>query len=151
MEKKVMAIKTQEIPEQKILKNKDPESKVYLLCISGKDGAEDSWEFITGRTELYETIKNSIEFIDLQTSFVVLEDHPLNTRKSIVSFMKYAERFYNDNFDIEDYIRGDWSESEYQTDNEIDSTFNMLGSDSRLSMTDFMNGNITTSSLEDDE
>ena len=65
--------------------------------------------------------------------------------------MKYAERFYNDNFDIEDYIRGDWSESEYQTDNEIDSTFNMLGSDSRLSMTDFMNGNITTSSLEDDE
>ena len=91
MEKKVMAVKTQEIPEQKILKNKDPESKVYLLCISGKD------------------------------------------------------------FDIEDYIRGDWSESEYQTDNEIDSTFNMLGSDSRLSMTDFMNGNITTSSLEDDE
>ena len=51
-------------PDQYIIKN-NPELKEYLLCIAGKDGADDTWEMITGRTELYETIKNNIEWIDL--------------------------------------------------------------------------------------
>ena len=39
-------------PAQNLLK-KDPENKVYLLCIAGKDGANDSWELITSKTALY--------------------------------------------------------------------------------------------------
>ena len=37
---------------------KAPEEKQYLICIAGKDGAEDEWEIVTGRTNAYEKIKN---------------------------------------------------------------------------------------------
>lgn len=132
-------------PEQKILKN-NPELKVYLLCIAGKDGADDSWELITGRTELYETIKNSIEFIDLQRSFVLVESAKLENRKSIVAFMKYAEQFFQDSFDIDDYIKGDWDESDYRKINDIDNSF-VANSNDKLDMENFMNGEVNTKPL----
>ena len=131
-------------PKQTILKN-NPENKVYLLCIAGKDGADDSWELITGRAELYETIKNSIDFIDLDRSFVLVESAKLENRKSIVAFMKYAEQFFNDSFDIEDYIKGDWDEQEYLKNNDIDTSF--IPNNDRLNMEDMLNGNINTKSL----
>lgn len=131
-------------PKQNLLK-KNAEDKVYLLCIAGKDGAEDSWELITGRTELYDTIKNSIDFIDLQKSFVLVESAKLENRKSIVAFMKYAEQFFNDSFDIEDYIKGDWDEEEYRKNNDIDTSF--IANNDRLDMEDMLNGSVNTKSL----
>lgn len=130
-------------PDQNIIKN-NPELKEYLLCIAGKDGADDTWEMITGRTELYETIKNNIEWIDLERSFVLLSTAKLENRKSIVAFMKYCERFFNDSFDIEDYIKGDWSEAEYAAQNNIDT---MFSNNDRLNMEDFMNGEIGSTDL----
>ena len=59
--------------------------------------------------------------------------------------MKYAERFYNDNFDIEDYIKGDWSEDEYKEMNGIDSMF--LDS-KRLDTIGFMNGEINSEDIK---
>ena len=130
-------------PDQYIIKN-NPELKEYLLCIAGKDGADDTWEMITGRTELYETIKNNIEWIDLERSFVLLSTAKLENRKSIVAFMKYCERFFNDSFDIEDYIKGDWSEADYAAQNNIDT---MFSNNDRLNMEDFMNGEIGSTDL----
>ncbi len=130
-------------PDQNIIKN-NPELKEYLLCIAGKDGADDTWEMITGRTELYETIKNNIEWIDLERSFVLLSTAKLENRKSIVAFMKYCERFFNDSFDIEDYIKGDWSEANYAAQNNIDT---MFSNNDRLNMEDFMNGEIGSTDL----
>lgn len=130
-------------PDQNIIKN-NPELKEYLLCIAGKDGADDTWEMITGRTELYETIKNNIEWIDLERSFVLLSTAKLENRKSIVAFMKYCERFFNDSFDIEDYIKGDWSEADYAAQNNIDT---MFSNNDRLNMEDFMNGEIGSTDL----
>ena len=130
-------------PDQNIIKN-NPELKEYLLCIAGKDGADDTWEMITGRTELYETIKNNIEWIDLERSFVLLSTAKLENRKSIVAFMKYCERFFNDSFDIEDYIKGDWSEADYAAQNNIDT---MFSNNNRLNMEDFMNGEIGSTDL----
>ena len=132
-------------PKQTILKN-NPENKVYLLCIAGKDGADDSWELITGRTELYETIKNSIDFIDLDRSFVLVESAKLENRKSIVAFMKYAEQFFQDSFDIDDYIKGDWDESDYRKINDIDNSF-VANSNDKLDMENFMNGEVNTKPL----
>lgn len=134
-------------PAQNLLK-KDPENKVYLLCIAGKDGANDSWDLIIGRTELYETIKNSIEYIDLDRSFVLVESAKLENRKSIVAFMKYAERFFEDSFDIEDYIKGDWDEDDYRKNNEIDSMFMINNHDKALEMKNFLNGDINSTPLE---
>ena len=68
-------------------------------------------------------------------------------RKSIVAFMKYAEQFYNDSFDIDDYIKGDWSEEEYQQKNDIDNLF-LSSNNDKLEMENFMDGNINSKSLE---
>lgn len=110
---------------------KDAEDKSYLICIRGKDGESDSWDIVIGRTEAYKLIKNSIEFINLEESFILVETTPLSKRKSIYAFMKFAEQFYNDSFDIEDYVIGDYddvSDNEYVLtmesilNNEIEST-----------------------------
>lgn len=146
MEKQIVASVVNKNPEQKLLR-KNPEDKVYLLCIAGKDGAPDSWELITGRTELYDTIKNSIEFIDLERSFTLVESAKLENRKSIVAVMKYLEQFYNDSFDIEDYIKGDWDEEEYRKQNDIDNAF-MINNNDVLGMESFLNGEVSTKSLE---
>ena len=145
MEKQMVARVVEKNPPQRILQ-KDPEEKVYLLCIAGKDGGSDSWEIITGRTELYETIKNSIEFIDLEKSFALVETAKLENRKSIVAVMKYLEQFYEDSFDIEDYIKGDWDEEDYRKHNDIDSAF--IPNNDVLNMQDILNGDVNTKSLE---
>ena len=145
MEKQMVAKVVEKNPPQRILQ-KNPEEKVYLLCIAGKDGGPDSWEIITGRTELYETIKNSIEFIDLEKSFTPVETAKLENRKSIVAVMKYLEQFYEDSFDIEDYIKGDWDEEDYRKHNDIDSAF--IPNNDVLNMQDILNGDVNTKSLE---
>ena len=59
--------------------------------------------------------------------------------------MKYMENFYNDAFDIEDYVKGDWSEQEYRHHNDIDQDYvNAINSSNGVTMEDIMNGiNIT--------
>ena len=146
MEKQIVARVVNQNPEQKLLR-KNPEDKIYLLCIAGKDGAPDSWELITGRTELYETIKNSIDFIDLERSFTLVESAKLENRKSIVAVMKYLEQFYNDSFDIEDYIKGDWDEEDYRKNYDMDNSF-VVNDDDVVDMENFLNGEINTKSLE---
>lgn len=126
---------------------KTPEEKQYLLCIAGKDGADDEWEIITGRTATYERIKESIEYIDFELSFVLVETLTLSDRKSIYAFMKYVQDFYNDGFDIEDYIKGDWSESDYKASNNIDPSID-FNSDRRINMQSIMDGGVETTSLE---
>ena len=134
-------------PKQKILK-KDPEDKLYLICITGKNnGDEDFWELVHGRTEAYELIKDHAQFINFESSFILVESAKLMDRKSIVAFMKYAEQFYNDSFDIDDYIKGDWSEEEYQQQNDIDNLF-LSSNNDKLEMENFMDGNINSKSLE---
>lgn len=133
-------------PKQKILK-KDPEDKLYLICITGKNnGDEDFWELVHGRTEAYELIKDNAQFINFESSFILVESAKLMDRKSIISFMKYVEQFYNDSFDINDYIKGDWDEDDYQKQNDIDGMF-MATNTNKLDMASFMNGDINSTSL----
>lgn len=106
------------------MRRMDPESKQYLICIaSNSPEVSDYWEICTGRTEARDFIKDNIDVIDFEKSFVLVETVSLNERKSIHAFMKHIEPFYNDGFDIEEYIRGDFSEKEYQTNNGIDPMF----------------------------
>lgn len=127
---------------------KNHEEKQYLICIAAPYSDSDIWNIVTGRTAAYEYIKDYIDIIDFKDSFILVENCTLNERKSIYAFMKYVGQFYEDNFDIDDYVKGDWSESDYRQDNGIDESLN-INSNDRLSMADIMNGAVDTSSLED--
>lgn len=125
---------------------KHPEDRQYLICIRAKEGsgAQDAWDFATGRTEAYEYIKSNIDYIDLEHSFVLVESVTLSERKSIYAFMKYAGEFYSDGFDIEDYIKGDWDESDYMRNNDITP---MVDNKERIDMASFLNGEVDTKDL----
>ena len=125
----------------KKLKEKDAEYKYYLICIAAKPGyGDDMWTIVQGRSEAYQYIVDNIECINLDESFILVEGLGLENRKSIYAFCKYVEQYFTDSFDIDDYIKGDWDESEYQKRNDIDPTFNSING-RRVSMEDIMNGN----------
>ena len=90
-------------------------------------------------------VKNVIDDIDLEHSFVLVESVTLAERKSIYAFMKYAGDFYSDNFDIEDYVKGDWDENDYKRMNDMNL---MIDNKERIDMKSFMDGDINTQDLE---
>lgn len=126
---------------------KTPEEKQYLICIRGKDGGTDEWNILEGRTDAYEYIKNNIEYIDLDTSFILVENLPLAKRKSIFAFMKYVQDNYEDGFDIEDYVNGDWDENDFRRMNGISSEFMEALQAEKLSMIDLIDGNLQISRM----
>lgn len=131
---------------------KNPENKQYLICIASipDSGVEDEWCIVNGRRAAYEKIVESIDYIDLRYSFVLVETCTLSDRKSIYTFMKYMENFYNEGFDIDDYVKGDWSEQEYIENNEIDPIY-IENNNQKVSLMDIMNGTIQTTSLGGDD
>ena len=137
MQEKVKMVDTIN-PNKKM--EKTPEEKKYLVCIETRSNNRDSfWEILTGRSEVYEYIKNIIDIIDFENSFILVENCILEERKSIYAFMKYAKKFYlHDDFDIDDYID---DEIEYDNKN-IDESINVDKS-SIVSMADILNGSIS--------
>lgn len=143
---------TQKKEMVRIVDNSKPfkthEEKQYLICIASAYNDYDTWVIVTGRTEAYEYIKGEIDTIDFKESFVLVENCTLSERKSIYAFMKYASQFFeNDDFDIDDYVRGDWSEAEYREDNGIDESIN-IDNGKRFNIADLLNGAVDTSPLE---
>lgn len=121
---------------------KHPEERQYLICISGL--SQDNWVIVTGRTEAYNYIKENIDDINMEHSFILVESCTLGERKSIYAFMKYAGEFYSDGFDIEDYIKGDWDELDYKRTNDISL---MIDNTERVDIQSFMNGDVDTVDL----
>jgi len=127
-----------DIEYDKKVQEKSPELKYYLICIAAKFGyGDDMWNIVQGRSEAYNYIIENIEMINLDDSFILVEGLGLEHRKSIYAFCKYAQQFFENAFDIDDYIKGDWDERDYQLRNNIDPTFN---STQKVSMQDIMNG-----------
>ena len=126
---------------------KHPEDRQYLICYRAKQGSgeNDGWELVIGRTEAYTFIKENIDMMDLEHSFVLVETLTLDKRKSIYAFMKYAGDMYEDNFDIEDYIKGDWDEEDFKRANDINLE---VSNSERLDMSSFMDGTIQTTELK---
>lgn len=125
---------------------KHPESKQYLICIAtkGGSGVQDSWTILVGRTAAYEYIKENIDDIDFDLSFILVENCSLSERKSIYAFMKYVGDFFEDNFDIEDYIKGDWDENDFIRNNDISLN---VDNNERIDMQSFLDGDINTKDL----
>lgn len=121
---------------------KRPEEKQYLICIQGKPGSgvQPDWVIVVGRTAAYEYIKDNIEDIDFETSFILVETCKLSDRQSIYTFMKYVQDGYEDGFDIDEHIVGDWNESDYRINNDIDN-FGVEKTD-KIDMETLMSGNV---------
>ena len=113
---------------------KDPEQREYLVLIAGKYES-DEWSIFIGRSEAYEYIKSEIDNINLDQSFVLVETVTLRNRISVYAFMKKCESLYNDSFDIDEYVKGDWDEDEFRRNNVHTGFINV----NRMSMQNIMN------------
>jgi len=125
---------------------KNPELKQYLICLALNDAA-DLWDIVTGRTAAYELIKDCLIFesVNFERSFILVESCKLNERKSIYAFMKYVGDFYDDGFDIDEYIKGDWDEEEFKRINDISLE---VDNSAKVGMESFMDGNISMNELK---
>lgn len=108
---------------EKELKLLDKSSKEYLVVTYTKPDAEileiDA-RFIIGQASVREYIKNCIDSIDLDLSFVLVEDVPFgvhNGKPSVYQFMKWISKNYDDGFDIDDYVK------QREEDQKIDEEF----------------------------
>ena len=115
-------------PFVKVVKQ-DPNNTLYLICLRGTE--EDTWNIVEGREAAYEYIKDNIDGVIIEESFILAENQPLRKRKDIYTYMKYVEKFFpDDRFDIDDYIINNNNEDrineikEAYSYNDIDPIFN---------------------------
>ena len=86
----------------------DPELRQYIILIynTNPDLAEFRWESMTGRSIVYEYIKNNIEDIDPDNSIILTENVAVKDAFTVSQFVKYlqnASLVEEDDFDIEMY------------------------------------------------
>lgn len=121
--------------ENNKIPEKDHEEKTYLVCIIEENG-DNYWELLTGRTDAYEFCKSCVGAIDFSRSFILVDGVKLENRKLIYDFLKYAQNFYDDNFEVDDYIY----EHQYQFKNDIDDTV-VINNEDRMDIHDIL-GNV---------
>lgn len=82
----------------------------YLLLIKVPGSDETYWEIITGREEAYEYIKNNIDTIDAEESYIIANDMKIDLENmhKIIDFVKFVKEANDitDDFDIDDYNFG---------------------------------------------
>ena len=87
----------------------DPELRQYIILIYGLDEDQEvyRWESMTGRTTMYEYIKNNIEDIDVDQSVILTENIAIKDAFTVSQFVKYLQNGNliedNDFFDIDMY------------------------------------------------
>ena len=76
-------------------KQKDPEEKIYLVCLAFTSITDENtmWNIVVGRKAARDLIKDNIDFIDFDESFILVEGCTLEQRKSIYAFIKHIEQF----------------------------------------------------------
>lgn len=86
----------------------DPELRQYIILIynTNPNLEEFRWESMTGRSIMYEYIKNNIEDIDPDKSIILTENVAIKDAFTVSQFVKYlrnASLVEEDDFDIEMY------------------------------------------------
>lgn len=103
---------TDSILEKKLIspvrRMKPGEDIKYLLLIKVPNSDDRHWEIIEGREEAYNYIKNNIDVIDTENSFIIankMKEVNLDTLHTIYGFVKFVKEENNivDEFDIDDY------------------------------------------------
>ena len=89
---------------------KPGENIKYLLLIKTPNSDETYWEVIKGREEVYNYIKNNIDIIDPDESFIAANkvELDLDDMHTIYDFIKWVKEKNDivDEFDIDDYKLG---------------------------------------------
>jgi len=107
---------TDSIQERKLInpvrRLKPGENIKYLLLIKMPNSDETFWEIIEGREEAYNYIKNNIDIIDTENSFIVankMKEINLDNMHTIYDFVKFVKEKNDivDEFDIDDYLNID--------------------------------------------
>lgn len=93
------------------------EDKRYILLIKCINSDETYWEMIKGRLEAYNYIKENIEDIDIDNSYIIVHGQErinFDNMHNLYLFMKDAREKNNieDGFDIDDY--SSFSDDEYK-------------------------------------
>ena len=96
------------VPDEEREKKKAPELRMYLICYSFLDGTRD-WVEVEGRTVTYDSVKTMIESgnVNVEESIILVEGGEYGKHATLYQFMKHMENFYNNKFDIDDYVVGD--------------------------------------------
>lgn len=86
----------------------DPELRQYIILIynTNPEMEEFRWESMTGRSIIYEYIKNNIEDIDPDHSIILTENVAVKDAFTVSQFVKYlqnASLVEEDDFDIDAY------------------------------------------------
>ena len=97
-------------PETKKEIARHPEEKQYILLLyynSNYDGNDKTFEVITGRTFVREFLIERISEIDIESSYVLVEDVPFkdsfSNQVTVYKFLKTVQKYYKDGFDVDDY------------------------------------------------
>ena len=107
VEKKKLINPVQVIDKEKL----DHEEQIYLLLYISNDDKTKSYEVIKGRTKIYEYIKDLADNIDCIKSKVIANGVDFKEALSVYYFMKIMENYFDDGFDIEEFV-GDSSEED---------------------------------------
>lgn len=89
--------------------NPDLDKEYLIFFVYGDDDAGEvkDWKLITGRRKLYEFIKDMIETMNLDESFVLSDKSALEGRLTVYEFMKHVVEEQNlypeDGFNIDNY------------------------------------------------
>lgn len=91
-----------------VRKIKPGENIKYLLLIKLPESDETYWEIVTGREEAYLYIKNNIEHIDIENSYIIankMKEIDLDNLHNIYDFVRFVKKENDivDEFDIDDY------------------------------------------------
>lgn len=97
------AVRLASMPQGELTKS--PEVKEYLLLMEYKETGENEYKFIIGRTETYKFIKDIIDELDIDESFVIVESVKIKDRITVYEFMRMCKdrNLFDDDFDINEY------------------------------------------------
>ena len=108
-------------PETKREIERSPEEKQYLLLLYYiEDPDEKTFEIITGRSFAREWLMEQLGAIDVDSSYVLVEDVPfkdsLSNQITVRKFLNMVQKYYDDNFDINEYIDSVYEDARYNQD-----------------------------------
>ena len=90
-----------------ILPEKNKADKYYMLVSQFKEGGTEV-SIIKGQANVRMAIINSIDSLDIQESFVLVEDIGFGVpdgKPSVYQFLKWIEDKYDDGFNIDEYVQ----------------------------------------------
>ena len=98
-------------PDNKKEIERPHEEKQYILLLymhsNCNDGSERTFEVITGRSFVREFLIERLDEIDIESSYVLLEDISFKdtfaNQVTVYRFLKLVQKYYDDGFDIDDY------------------------------------------------